>query len=52
MSVYNIPMVIDCSKEDDKYLKLPRGTFEYLVSLCETNDVRIETVDKRLKEIK
>lgn len=49
MSVYNIPMVIDCSKEDDKYLKLPRGTFEYLVSLCETNDVRIETVDKRFK---
>lgn len=49
MSVYNIPMVIDCSKEDDKYLKLPRGTFEYLVSLCETNDVRIETLDKRFK---
>ena len=23
MSVYNIPMVINCSKEDDKYLKLP-----------------------------
>lgn len=29
MSVYNVPMVIDCSKEDEKYLKLPRGTYNY-----------------------
>ena len=39
MSVYNIPMVIDCSKEDDKYLKLPRGTYEYLENLCKANNI-------------
>ena len=49
MSVYNIPMVIDCSKEDDKYLKLPRGTYEYLESLCKTNNIKIVKVDKRFK---
>ena len=49
MSVYNIPMVIDCSKEDDKYLKLPRGTYEYLESLCKTNNIKIIKIDKRFK---
>lgn len=49
MSVYNIPMVIDCSKEDDKYLKLPRGTYEYLESLCKNNNVKIIKTDKRFK---
>ena len=34
MSVYNIPMIIDCSQEDEKYLKLSWGTYEYLDSLC------------------
>ena len=49
MSVYNVPMVIDCSKEDDKYLKLPRGTYEYLESLCKTNNIKIVKTDKRFK---
>lgn len=49
MSVYNIPMVIDCSKEDDKYLKLPRGTFEYLCDLCNDQNVKIKIKDKRNK---
>ncbi len=49
LSVYNIPMVIDCSKEDDKYLKLPRGTYEYLESLCKNNNVKIIKTDKRFK---
>ena len=49
MSVYNIPMIIDCSKEDDKYLKLPRGTYEYLESLCKNNNVKIIKTDKRFK---
>ena len=49
MSVYNVPMVIDCSKEDDKYLKLPRGTYEYLVNLCKTNNIKIIKTDKRSK---
>ncbi len=47
LSVYKIPMVIDCSKEDEKYLKLPRGTYEYLESLCKTNNVKIIKTDKR-----
>lgn len=47
MSVYNIPMVIDCSKEDEKYLKLPRGTFEYLKVLCDENDIKMNITDKR-----
>ena len=51
MSVYNVPMVIDCSKEDDKYLKLPRGTYEYLQILCDENDVKINVCDKRNKGI-
>lgn len=47
MPVYNIPMVIDCSKEDDKYLKLPRGTYEYLEILCKENNVKIKLKDIR-----
>lgn len=47
MSVYNIPYIIDCSKEDDKYLKLPRGTFEYLLDLCKEQNVKINLTDKR-----
>lgn len=49
MSVYNIPMIIDCSKEDDNYIKLPRGTYEYLESLCKTNNIKINKTDKRFK---
>lgn len=47
MSVYNTPLVIDCSKEDEKYLKLPRGTFEYLQDLCNEQKVKIKITDKR-----
>ena len=47
LSVYNIPMVIDCSSNDDKFLKLPRGTYEYLESLCELNNIKINIEDKR-----
>lgn len=49
MSVYNIPMVIDCSKEDEKYLKIPRGTYEYLCDLCNNQNVKIKVYDKRNK---
>ena len=48
-SVYNTPMIIDCSEEDDKYLKIPRGTFEYLESLCKENNVKMNIKDKRNK---
>lgn len=47
LSVHNIPMVIDCSKEDEKYLKLPRGTYEYLENLCKANKITINKIDKR-----
>lgn len=47
MSVYNVPMVIDCSKEDEKYLKLPRGTYDYLKSLCNVNNIEIISKDER-----
>ena len=49
MSVYNIPMVIDCSKEEEKYLKIPRGTYEYLCDLCNEQNVKIKVHDKRNK---
>ena len=49
LSVYNTPMIIDCSEEDDKYLKIPRGTFEYLESLCKENNVKMNIKDKRNK---
>ena len=47
MSVHNIPKVIDCSKEDDKYLMIPRGKFEYLCNLCSKNNVKMNITDKR-----
>ena len=40
-------MVIDCSKEDEKYLKLPRGTYDYLESLCNVNNIEIISKDER-----
>ena len=47
MSVKDIPMIIDCSKEDDKYIKLPRGTLEYLKILCDENNVLMNIKDMR-----
>ena len=47
LSVYNTPMIIDCSEEDSKYLKIPRGTFEYLESLCKENNVKMNIIDNR-----
>lgn len=42
-------MIIDCSNEDDKYIKLPRRTYEYLESLCKTNNIKINKTDKWFK---
>ena len=47
MSVRDVPMVIDCSKEDEKYIKLPRGTLEYLMVLCNKNHVKTNIKDIR-----
>lgn len=52
LSVYNIPMVIDCSKENEKYLMLPRGTFEYLKMLCNLNNIKLNIKDERNSGIK
>ena len=47
LSVHNVPMVIDCSKEDNKYLMIPRGKFEYLCELCNENNVKMKIIDNR-----
>ena len=47
MPVYKIPMVIDCSKETEQYLMLPRGRFEYLYNLCTENNIKMNIIDKR-----
>ncbi len=47
LSVHNVPMVIDCSKENDKYLMIPRGKFEYLCELCNENNVKMNIIDNR-----
>lgn len=47
LSTYNVAMVIDCSSFDEKYIKLPRGTYEYLVDLCKENNIKLKVVDKR-----
>ena len=47
LSVYNTPMIIDCSEEDNKYLKIPRGTYEYLELLCKENQVKMNVIDNR-----
>lgn len=49
LSTYNIPMVIDCSNIDDKYIKLPRGTYEYLLDICNDNNIKLKIKDKRNK---
>lgn len=49
MSVHNIPMVIDCSKEDEQYLMIPRGKFEYLCDLCNQNNIKMNINDRRNK---
>lgn len=52
MSTYNVPLVIDCSKADDKHIKLPRGTFEYLEELCSVKKIKMNVTDKRNTGIK
>ena len=47
MSVRDVPMVIDCSKEDEKYIKIPRGILEYLIDLCNENHVKTNIKDIR-----
>ncbi len=47
LSTYNIPMVIDCSSVDDRYIKLPRGTYEYLLDVCNEKNVKLRIKDKR-----
>ena len=51
ISTYNTPMIIDCSIKDDNYLKLPRGTYDDLIELCENNNAHINLLDNRNKGI-
>ena len=47
LSTWNIPMIIDCSKFDDKYIMLPRGTYEYLLDICKENNIKLNIKDER-----
>lgn len=47
LPVYNIPMIINCCDENDKYLMLPRGKFLYLEDICNQNNIKMDIIDKR-----
>ena len=48
-STYNIPALIDCSIEDNEYIKLPRGTYETLINYCNLHNIKTNITDKRNK---
>ena len=52
MSVYNVPMVIDSSRVDERFLKLPRLTYYYLEILCNVNNIEIISKDERFTKNK
>lgn len=47
LPVYNTPMIIDCSHENEKYLKLPRGTMDNFYSVCHDYNVVLKIIDNR-----
>ena len=48
-STYNIPALIECSIEDNEYIKLPRGTYENLINYCNLHNIKTNIIDKRNK---
>ena len=48
-STYNIPIMIDCSIEENDYIKLPRGTYEKLINYCNLHNIKLNIIDKRNK---
>lgn len=47
ISVYNTPIIIDCSKENDRYLMLPRGRLNQLEKFCRDNHCELTLEDNR-----
>lgn len=49
MNVWNIPRVISCAENFDKYISIPRGCMRELSQLCKNNKISLN-VDYRLSE--
>ena len=47
LPLYNIPRYIDCSKENDDYLLLPRGNLPKVIEKIEEANAKYEITDKR-----
>ena len=47
LPLYNIPRYIDCSKESDEYLLLPRGNLSKVIEKLEEVNVNYEITDER-----
>lgn len=47
LPLYNIPRYIDCSKENDDYLLLPRGNLPKVIEKLEEANVKYEITDER-----
>ena len=47
LPLYNIPRYIDCSKENDDYLLLPRGNLPKVIEKLEEANAKYEITDKR-----
>ncbi len=47
LPVYNIPRIISCFEEDERFLKLPRGCMEKIQEICEKSNVKLIVKDTR-----
>ena len=47
LPLYNIPRYIDCSKENDDYLLLPRGNLSNVIEKLEEANAKYEITDER-----
>ena len=47
LPLYNIPRYIDCSKENEDYLLLPRGNFSKIIEIIEEANSKYEITDER-----
>ena len=47
LPLYNIPRFIDCSKENEKYLLLPRGNLNQIIEKLEAANAEYEITDSR-----
>ena len=47
LPLYNIPLYIDCSKENDDYLLVPRGNFPKVIGKIEEANAKYEITDER-----